>query len=550
MKAKWLLVILLLVVLPVAFLSFLAARTIRHQESIFAYDIRRSAQQAIAAVDAAIQDKLHNHLDAVALKLAAWLQPGSDAVQLRVNARRIARDDELADTVFVFMNPWGFLYDGSADEGVPGHEGDVLADRLRGAVAAADSLLGPVVFRLHDAVHLFQGVPGSSSVWIGYRVSDAALAGLLGECVRDRRSRDLVLSAEGPWVEAQEGLGPDPSIVISDSFGPVDTPPVDSGPDADGRIVATASLRPPLESVRLTASVPDLPRFRRITAMRRRLLAWATLLAATSVIVGVVIVLNRSIVEIRHARHRGEFLLGVSHDLRTPLASMRMLAESLCEGRVREKEQQHFLQTIVSECDRLSRLIERVLYLVRYGQGALVFCERRVSVGDVVQRAVSAMRTPAHSLQLRVDPDVPYVRGDESALQQVVMNLLDNAVKYGGEPDGSAAAASEGGPRVHVEITIDTVRRRARRRALNRQWVRIAVKDFGIGMSREEQRRVFDRFYRSARAQDRNVSGVGLGLSLCRHVVRGHGGWITIDSAVGQGSLFTVYLPAFSGELG
>jgi two-component system phosphate regulon sensor histidine kinase PhoR len=119
-------------------------------------------------------------------------------------------------------------------------------------------------------------------------------------------------------------------------------------------------------------------------------------------------------------------------------------------------------------------------------------------------------------------------------LTQVLLNLLDNAVKYGRSADGA----------VDVRVWVDAVAVRRWRVLPRRRWVRIAVRDAGPGLSRRDLRRVFRRFYRGAGAQALNVSGTGLGLAVCRHVVRAHGGWIGASSAPGQGSTFSVYLPA------
>jgi signal transduction histidine kinase len=333
-------------------------------------------------------------------------------------------------------------------------------------------------------------------------------------------------------------------------------------------VLAVRFLMPPLDGVEILAQAAPGVEIQRVAAAKTRLYGWGLGIVVAWVVLGVIVVLRQTVVEIHQARQRGEFLLGVSHDLRTPLASMRMLAESLAHGHVRKKEQPRFMETIVSECDRLSRLIERVLYLVRYGQGALVYCRTDVNLGEVVQKTVSELKTYAGSLQLRIEQDLPHVQGDRAALQQVVLNLLDNAIKYGRKVEGDSpaaraavpASASELSPDtaprsgavtaagtaapIRVEVEVETVERARWRLSRPHRWVRLTVRDFGMGIAKREQRRIFHRFYRSARAHDRNVSGVGLGLALCRHVIRSHGGWIDVESEVGEGTTFRVYLVA------
>jgi signal transduction histidine kinase len=113
-------------------------------------------------------------------------------------------------------------------------------------------------------------------------------------------------------------------------------------------------------------------------------------------------------------------------------------------------------------------------------------------------------------------------------------------VSHALQPSGHPPLTEAHSPR--VEVTVDTVNRAHHPWRRPRRWVRLTVRDFGMGIAPSEQRKIFHRFYRSARAHDRNVSGVGLGLALCRHVIRSHGGWIDVESEVGVGTTFSVYL--------
>lgn len=232
--------------------------------------------------------------------------------------------------------------------------------------------------------------------------------------------------------------------------------------------------------------------------------------------------------EIRRARTRIEFAAAVSHDLRTPLASMRMLAESLHLGRITEEsKRQKFLATLVTECDRLGRLTDRALYFIRFGQDALQYRLTEGDFGSLVRETtetylMSGMKRARH-LSVQVEEGLPAVRFDGGALEQVVLNLLDNADKYSPQDQNIDVA---------VEATPD------------RRQVRLSVRDRGIGIAPADLRRVFRAYYRGERARSSDVSGVGLGLALCRHIVRAHGGRIEVESVVGEGSTFRVTLPA------
>jgi signal transduction histidine kinase len=141
-------------------------------------------------------------------------------------------------------------------------------------------------------------------------------------------------------------------------------------------------------------------------------------------------------------------------------------------------------------------------------------------------------------IKVDVDPALvgggPAVLIDEAAMTQVILNLLDNAVKYSGGVSGRP---------LRVDVSVGAVKCRMRIGSRSRRCVRISVRDYGIGIERRDRRRIFRPFYRSVSASRVNASGVGLGLALCRHVVVSHGGSIEVSSAVGAGSTFSVLLP-------
>jgi two-component system phosphate regulon sensor histidine kinase PhoR len=148
-------------------------------------------------------------------------------------------------------------------------------------------------------------------------------------------------------------------------------------------------------------------------------------------------------------------------------------------------------------------------------------------------------------VNVQVEPGVGRLRGDETALTQLLLNLLDNAYKYSRVASGEGRVARGEGRESGVRIEVE-----ARREKRSRLWgrkgetVAIAVRDYGMGIERGERRKIFRRFYRAPGANQGNISGVGLGLALCKHVAKAHKGWIEVASAPGQGSTFTVHLPA------
>jgi signal transduction histidine kinase len=139
-------------------------------------------------------------------------------------------------------------------------------------------------------------------------------------------------------------------------------------------VLATLRLAPPLDHIEIQAVAADADELRRTTQVRWRMRAWGLFLLAGAVLAGIGALLRESAAQVEAAQSRGDFLIGVSHDLRTPLASVRLLAESLYEGRVESAERRRrFLGVMIRECERLHQLVERVLFFVKYGQDASGF---------------------------------------------------------------------------------------------------------------------------------------------------------------------------------
>ncbi len=231
---------------------------------------------------------------------------------------------------------------------------------------------------------------------------------------------------------------------------------------------------------------------------------------------------------------KSEFVANVSHELKTPLALVRMFAEMLQSGRVAsDAKKQEYLDIIVRESERLSALIENVLDFARLekGRGSFEFAEG--DVGDAVTRAANVYRYRAEregvDLVVDVEPELPRARIDERAIQLAVVNLVDNALKYApeGESIGIRVRAHDGG-------------------------VRIDVTDQGPGIPPEDRLRIFERFVRLPNTRDdakggkarAPVRGSGIGLALVQHIAASHGGKAWVESDLGKGSTFTFTVPA------
>jgi two-component system phosphate regulon sensor histidine kinase PhoR len=218
-----------------------------------------------------------------------------------------------------------------------------------------------------------------------------------------------------------------------------------------------------------------------------------------------------------------DFVSKVSHELRTPLTSIRMFVEMLRTGRRTEHETELCLDVLEKETSRLSDRIERLLDWGRMEAGRKVFELRTEAVETVVTEAVEAfagVTAEDDEIEVTVNPSLPSIRADRGALVDVLLNLMANAHKYSRPPR-------------RIEITASA----------DDRTVRIAVADNGIGIPRAEHRRIFQKFYRVDERLSRERNGSGLGLAIVRHVVKGHGGRIEVDSTPGCGSTFTVILP-------
>jgi signal transduction histidine kinase len=229
--------------------------------------------------------------------------------------------------------------------------------------------------------------------------------------------------------------------------------------------------------------------------------------------------------ELRIADLRSQFVASVSHELKTPLTAIRMFAETLARATVSDPQaREEYLVTIVNETERLSRLLNNVLDFSRMERGQREYHLRPTALDTVVQRSARTLQYPLsqQGLSLKVDvaDDVPVVQADEDALQQAVLNLLTNAMKYSG-------SSSE----------IDLILQRSNGEAV------IAVRDHGLGIPSTYRERVVEKFFRVPSPETAGIPGAGLGLTLVDHIVKGHGGRLEIESLVGSGSTFSIHLP-------
>ncbi len=233
--------------------------------------------------------------------------------------------------------------------------------------------------------------------------------------------------------------------------------------------------------------------------------------------------------EISLSRMKANFVADVSHELKTPLALIRMFAETLLSGRVHSEEKaREYYDIITRESTRLTHLIDNILDFSRIDAGRKHYRRELVDVGRVVRETYDAYR---HELDYHgfehhctVADGLPGIHGDDDAIGQVVLNLISNAIKYSGDEK-----------HLHVDVVPETRR--------DRHGVLICVRDRGIGIRPEDRAHLFDGFYRAADERVRRSRGTGLGLTVCKKIVEAHGGCIDVESRLVKGSEFRVFLP-------
>jgi two-component system phosphate regulon sensor histidine kinase PhoR len=231
------------------------------------------------------------------------------------------------------------------------------------------------------------------------------------------------------------------------------------------------------------------------------------------------------------AKLQAEFVQKVSHDLRTPLTSIKMFVETLQDGRLTDPAKvDECLEVLASETDRLTAQVERLLEWARMEAGKRVYRPERVAPSTVIEMALASFEgqvklsglEESTTIVREVAEVLPAVDVDPEAMSEALLNLLQNALRYTG-PTRQIAVRAHPTPQKQVEIVIA---------------------DDGPGIPKHDQSRIFEKFYRVVDPARPEVEGTGLGLAMVHHIVRAHQGRITVQSEVGKGAAFHIFLPA------
>lgn len=300
-------------------------------------------------------------------------------------------------------------------------------------------------------------------------------------------------------------------------------------PDGDAPVVSAAGERMP--GWRLSLSHDDRSLFDASTQRRITAYLWTGVLAIAATLVMALLIAWVVRRQIRVAKLKNDLVATVSHELKTPLASMRLLIDTLLDtDQLDSRRVREYLHLIDRENTRLSRLIENFLTFSRLEQNRYAFKPTEIAPLDIVDAAAAAVRDRFHSpgcrFEIEAAADLPQLMGDHDALVTAVVNLLDNAHKYSGEDK-------------HIVL-----------RAFAEQgFVCLQVQDNGIGISRVGGRRVFKRFYQVDQSLSSVAGGVGLGLSIVSAIAAAHGGTVGLESEPDRGSTFTLRVPTAAKQV-
>ncbi len=243
--------------------------------------------------------------------------------------------------------------------------------------------------------------------------------------------------------------------------------------------------------------------------------------------VGVVFVFQDITEEERLENMRREFVANVSHELKTPLTSIKSYTETLLEGSVEDEDMQKvFLNVVNTEADRMTRLVRDLLELSNFDSNVIRLSVEKHSMRDIIRNCILKVKITAdqknQKLVTRFHDEIDWVEVDYDKVEQLVLNILSNAIKY-----------SDADAEVVIEV----------RAGFDEKHYELVISDSGIGIPEEDIDRIFDRFYRVDKARSRALGGTGLGLSIAREIVEAHGGRIRIDSQLGEGTKVTIALP-------
>ena len=496
-SARFSLLALLAIAVPATIVAILGYISI-HQwevssELLYREQARDMASMAAAKVEMMLRREEDTFLDRLqgALEADSWSARAVDEIVAR---------SPLVRRLYLVTRRGALLYPKAWQEGDAAVIGPLVAEATQGKLERG----------------------GKRQVVAGHRVCVALLAGRGGEPV-------LAVFIRDPEALRRE--------IFETALGTLESPTIFAVLDHEGRAVysrAPVGDTQPILSVTFRDTLPDwrlavyqtadaAPR----RAVRRQVMlftgAYGVLLLV--IIAGIVATWRLARRETEMARLKSDFVANVSHDLKTPLSVIRMFGETLDMGRITDEGgRRQYYRVIARESERLSRLIDNVLDFSRIEGGRQIYRMAPTAIEPLIRSVLEAFDYPLaqHGFKVDVDvaPDLPDVPVDADAIGQALANLVDNAIKYSGDERALAVSARVVDGRLAITVA-----------------------DRGMGIPPHEHAKIFEKFYRVGRSDTQGRRGSGVGLALVRHITEAHGGDVTVESALGAGSRFTLRLP-------
>jgi len=310
-----------------------------------------------------------------------------------------------------------------------------------------------------------------------------------------------------------EVTGENGELLLKSEYIPEDTPPV------------YAVFPSNLPSLSLTLYPEDSGLFVSLIRPGKGLFFYIFVVIVIILACGLFFTLQTVNNELHLSKMKSYFMSTVSHEFKSPLTSIRQMAEMLVRGRVPSPErQQKYYTTILQQSERLSHLIDNILDFSKMEDGQKIFRFEKADIIPVVKDIVESFQKhtadQGFHISLTIPEPLPDVAFDKEAMEQVIHNLIDNACKYSGESK-------------NIEVQL----------LPKGNKVVIIVRDYGVGISKEDQDKIFSRFYRAGEELTQTVKGSGIGLTIVKQIVEAHQGEITVESSPGKGSIFSVKLP-------
>ncbi|RME77085.1 MAG: sensor histidine kinase [Planctomycetota bacterium] len=293
--------------------------------------------------------------------------------------------------------------------------------------------------------------------------------------------------------------------------------------------VARQSLSYPLEDIYLVGVLRDQKLFHHLSNLRVKNYIFAITVAVVLMGLGTLGISYYLFREIQLAQMKSDFVSNVTHELKTPLTSIRMFVETILMGRVKDRQEElECLQIIEKETKRLTQLIEKILEFSSLENKIKQFQFTRCHLDQIIEESIQLFKKQIGNLPCHIEwntiQKVQAVRGDRESLKEVLLNLFANAFKYCEEVP-------------HIKVNLKE----------SKKYVIVEVIDNGIGIPKKQWKRIFQKFYRVHNLLTSSKEGTGLGLAICKSIIQVHKGKILVQSKLGEGSKFSILLPKQKG---